>query len=63
MENRFEYVKIEAIEGIAPSGRKDYCWMKIYRDKLTGVIYISDGHGLTPLIDKDGKPLTEWNEQ
>lgn len=60
MESRFEAVKHEriAIEG----------WnMEVFvlRDKQTGVMYIAERTGntggLTPLLDKDGKPMSSFN--
>ncbi|MCL2563655.1 MAG: DUF6440 family protein [Oscillospiraceae bacterium] len=37
--------------------------VKIYRDKQTGVQYmlatVGNGGGLTPLLDKDGKPVID----
>ena len=40
---------------------------RILRDKETGVLYLYHawgyGGGLTPLLDHDGKPLTEKQER
>lgn len=59
MESRFEAVKQE---NIAFNG-----WtMEVFvlRDKQTGVMYIAErtgnSGGLTPLLDKDGKPMTTF---
>ena len=32
----------------------------IYRDNETGVLYLFFGGGITPLVDRDGKPLVDW---
>lgn len=60
MESRFEAVKQE---NIAFSNG----WtMEVFvlRDKQTGVMYIAErtgnAGGLTPLLDKDGKPMTTF---
>ena len=54
-EKRFEIVHSEG-HGIAKG-------LTIYKDKQTGVQYLFalDGYGggLTPLLDKDGKPVTD----
>ena len=61
MDNRFEAVKYEAVTFPAPG------WtMEVYvlRDKQTGVMYIAErtgnSGGLTPLLDKEGKPMTTF---
>ncbi|MCD8006148.1 MAG: DUF6440 family protein [Oscillospiraceae bacterium] len=53
MNDRFEIVSEQRIE-------KNFLYnIYILRDKQTGVLYVGCLHGgLTPLIDKDGKPLT-----
>lgn len=57
MESRFEAVKQEKIAF-------SYGWtMEVFvlRDKQTGVMYIAEHRGgLTPLLDKDGKPMTTF---
>ena len=53
-ETRFEILLNETVKGYG-------VW--IYRDKKTGVQYlatmIGNGAGLTPLLDKDGKPIVD----
>ena len=53
-ENRFEVILTEG-NGLSSPGRK------ILRDTVTGVqyLFVQDGYagGLTPLLDKDGKPI------
>lgn len=56
MENRFEPIKCETINyenGLIMN-------IAIFRDKQSGVMYVSNFHGLTPLLDKDGKPMTTF---
>ncbi len=60
MESRFEAVKQENIAF-------NNSWtMEVFvlRDKQTGVMYIAErtgnAGGLTPLLDKDGKPMTTF---
>lgn len=53
-ENRFEVILAEGNDLTAPT-------RKILRDTVTGVqyLFVTDGSagGLTPLLDKDGKPV------
>lgn len=53
-ENRFEVILAEGNGLTAPT-------RKILRDTVTGVqyLFVQDGYagGLTPLLDKDGKPV------
>lgn len=53
-ENRFEVILTEGSGLTAPV-------RKILRDTVTGVqyLFVQDGYagGLTPLLDKDGKPV------
>ena len=53
-ENRFEVILTEG-NGLTSPTRK------ILRDTVTGVqyLFVQDGYagGLTPLLDKDGKPV------
>lgn len=60
MDNRFEKVKQENITF-------DNGWsMEVFvlRDKQTGVMYLAErvgnSGGLTPLLDKEGKPVTTF---
>ena len=50
-ENRFEKVYTQGVVSV----------MEIWVDKVTGVNYLfrasSNAGGLTPLLDKDGKPV------
>ena len=52
-DNRFEVVKAEKVKGLIGA--------TILRDKETGVQYLLVNRdisvGLTPLLDKDGKPV------
>ncbi|MCL2056239.1 MAG: DUF6440 family protein [Oscillospiraceae bacterium] len=56
-EKRFECILSESV------GFDTAC--KIIKDKNTGVLYLSCpvglGGGITPLLDRDGKPLIETN--
>lgn len=58
MENRFEVVKYEKV----PLARLPL-EVFILRDKQTGVMYLANNWGnaggLTPLLDKDGKPMID----
>lgn len=58
-ETRFELVLDEKMPGLNS--------VKIYRDKQTGVQYmlaaIGNGGGLSPLLDKDGKPIIDGHEE
>ena len=55
MKNRFEVLDEIQLKGIEFADKG----ATIFRDKETGVLYISlYMGGCTPLIDKDGKPLT-----
>lgn len=60
MENRFEVVKKEDIA----VDRWTTMSVLVLRDKQTGVMYIAAGTGkaggLTPLLDKDGNPMTTF---
>lgn len=61
MENRFEFVKHEQV---ALGNEFTYMDVFILRDKQTGVMYVAHNFGasggLTPLLDKDGKPMTTF---
>ena len=57
-KNRFEIVSRENLNFID---------VLILRDKITGVLYIQSYYnenigGLTPLIDKEGKPVIDLKE-
>jgi hypothetical protein len=59
MDNRFEIVKQEVLPA------KDWnVELYVLRDKQTGVMYlaerIANSGGLTPLLDRDGKPLSTF---
>lgn len=56
MENRFEPIKSETIK-FENGLRMD---IEVFRDKQSGVMYVSNYSGITPLIDKDGKPMTTF---
>ncbi len=59
MDNRFELIEEEEIS-------LGYFSMSLYviRDKQTGVTYLSEkignAGGVTPLLDKDGKPMSTF---
>lgn len=59
MENRFELVKQEEIA--CKNWSMD---VFVLRDKQTGVMYLAEriynSGGVTPLLDKDGKPMTTF---
>jgi len=58
-ENRFEIVLEEKPDMMTSQ--------RILKDKMTGVLYFYHawgyGGGLTPLIDIDGKPLSDTQER
>ena len=64
MGERFEVVFTDSLE---ESFFKSYGEAFIIRDKKTGVLYLANrsydtngiGVGLTVMVDKDGKPLTQ----
>ena len=64
MENRFELLKREHVPVDNAVKNMD---VFILRDKQTGVVYIANnwgsGGGLTPLLGKDGKPLTTFDKK
>lgn len=47
-----EFIKKESISGSVLYGH-------IVVDSETGVNYISTGYAITPLLDKDGKPVVD----
>ena len=55
-ETRFEILHRESISAH---------FMTIFKDKHTGVLYLSnwsgDSGGITPLLDSEGKPIIELN--
>lgn len=65
MGERFEVVFTDSLE---ESFFKSYGEAIIIRDKKTGVLYLPNrscgsygiGVGLTVMVDKDGKPLTQF---
>ena len=32
---------------------------RVFRDEMTGVLYLETDNGVTPLLDSDGKPIVE----
>lgn len=56
MENRFEPIKSEIIK--FENGLQ--MRIEVFRDKQSGVMYVSNHSGITALIDKDGKPMTTF---
>lgn len=53
--DRFEIIGTQSFDGYAPH------WQNVYilRDKQTGVLYLSFADGLTALLDRTGKPMTD----
>lgn len=67
MEDRFEFVSRQSVfSGVklnvgTPYECDDLLETIVLRDKQTGVMYLWGlGVGLTPLLDKDGKPMTTF---
>lgn len=71
MADRFEFVSRQSVfSGVkldvgTPYERDDFLLETIVlRDKQTGVMYLwgqsGNSAGLTPLLDKDGKPMTRF---
>lgn len=60
MDNRFEKVKQERISFTGGWNMDVF----VLRDKQTGVMYLAEhvgnSGGLTPLLDKEGKPMTTY---
>ena len=54
MENRFDFVSNEYVPDVG--------FLYFFRDMKTGVIYVArdNNGGLCPLVDRDGKPVTEF---
>jgi len=56
--NRFEAVWDEIVRNAVGLSLSS---IMIIRDKVTGVLYFyTSGGGLTPLLDKDGKPIADF---
>lgn len=71
MSDRFEFVSKqqifsgEKLDAGTPYERDEYLLEAVVlRDKQTGVMYLwgkkGNSAGLTPLLDKDGKPMTTF---
>ena len=71
MSDRFEFVSKqqifsgEKLDAGTPYERDEFLLEAVVlRDKQTGVMYLwgnhGNGSGLTPLLDKDGKPMTTF---
>lgn len=58
MSNRFEIVLHENVkEAVGSSGYMNHS-IYVFRDKETNMLYLETSHGLTPLLDKNGKPMS-----
>lgn len=63
MSKRFEIVSFELLDEFEIKDKNGYNvvakgYVTILRDKQTGMMYLETKSGLTPLLDRDGKPMT-----
>lgn len=56
MTDRFEIVSEQMLQD---SSKFCHNYM-VVRDKLTGIMYLDTGEGITPLLNKDGAPMTAF---
>lgn len=67
MSKRFEIVSFEQLEKEFPREKRNQYesgfvnftgYAVVLRDNQTGMMYLETKSGLTPLLDRDGKPMT-----